>query len=246
MPSRANIHLSVVIPAFNEEERLPQTLRHAMRYLAAQPYRSEIVVVSDGSVDRTEQIVCQWPDSAIPLRLITHPDRRNHGKGAAVRSGMLAAQGDYRLVMDADNSTTVDQVARFWPCFDEGCDIGIGSRNAKGARVEVHQALYKELAGKFGNLIIRALAVPGVSDTQAGFKLFRRESAEVVFPRLTIERWGYDIEVLVIARLHKCRMREIPITWINSPGSKVTMKSYFQVLAEVGKIRRNVRAGIYS
>ena len=245
MPNQPGIQLSVVIPAFNEASRLPGTLCHVAEYLSAQPYRSEILVVDDGSTDGTAQIVTRWQCGQVPVRLLSHPDQANHGKGAAIRRGMLEAHGRFRLFMDADNSTTVDQVCRFWQFFEGGCEIVIGSRNVEGAKVVVHQAWYKELAGKLGNWVIRLLVVPGISDTQAGFKMFTQESAETLFALLTIESWGYDIELLAIARCRNYQLREAPITWVNATGSRVSLKSYFQVLADIWRIRRNVRAGLY-
>jgi len=245
MPNPSIVHLSVVIPAYNEELRLPGTLRQSVEYLESQPYGSEIVVVDDGSTDATQQVVLGWSACALPVRLILHPDRANHGKGAAVRLGMKEARGEYRLFMDADNSTTLDHIARLWPCFEEGYDVVIGSRKVEGALVAVHQPRYKEIAGSLGNWSIRTLAVPGIRDTQAGFKMFTRRSAEVIMPRLTIDRWGFDFEILAIARCHGFRIREVPITWINAPGSKVSFGSYFQVLSEVRRVRRNLKAGCY-
>jgi dolichyl-phosphate beta-glucosyltransferase len=246
MPNQPDIRLSVVIPAYNEELRLPQTLRQSIEFLNAQPYTAEIVVVNDGSTDGTERVVNEYAAAAsIPLRLFGHPDRCNHGKGASVRLGMMEARGAYRLFMDADNSTTLDHVDRFWPWFKKGFDIVIGSRALKDSIIGMHQPRLKEIAGRAGNWVIRQLAVPEVADTQAGFKMMTAEKAEIIFPRLTIERWGYDIELLVIARLHGCRIAEIPITWLNAAGSKVTMGSYFEVLGEVWKIRGNLKAGVY-
>ncbi len=239
-------HLSVIIPAYNEELRLPGTLEDVLRYLARQPYRSEIIVVDDGSDDGTAAVARSFRRDTIPVRLCTHTNSVNRGKGASVRLGMLQARGQFRLFMDADNSTTVDQIADFWPAFDRGYEVIVGSRKASGAHVLVHQKWYKEAAGRFGNLIIRLLAVPGVSDTQAGFKMFTRECVETVFPKLTIDRWGMDIEILAAARALNFRICELPITWVNSPSSKVGTLSYFQVLADVWRIRRNVRAGLYS
>jgi dolichyl-phosphate beta-glucosyltransferase len=237
-------HLSVIIPAYNEELRLPETLRSVGSYLDSQPYTSEVIVVDDGSVDGTAAVVraCTEVKS---LRLLQHADGANHGKGAAVRLGMLAAVGSYRVFMDADNSTTLDQIADFWPWSEQGYDIVIGSRKKQGARIEKRQARYKELAGSFGNLLIRWLAVPGIEDTQAGFKLFSAHAAEELFSRQTIERWGYDIELLAIAGQLGFRVREIPIVWINAPGSKVRLNSYFEVLAEVLHVRRNLKSGVY-
>jgi dolichyl-phosphate beta-glucosyltransferase len=239
------VRLSVVVPAYNEEFRLPNTLRHSIEFLKSQPYSSEIIVVNDGSVDGTEQVIRDQAASFERLKLISHPDRRNHGKGAAIRLGMMAATGAFRLFMDADNSTTLDQVDRFWPWFDRGFDVVIGSRALIDSVIGTRQNRLKEIAGRMGNWVIRRFAVPGVLDTQAGFKMLTGEKAAVIFPRSTIDRWGYDIEMLVIARAHGCRIAEIPITWINAPGSKVRMSSYFEVFGEVFKIRRNLHAGLY-
>lgn len=237
-------HLSVVIPAYNEEARLPGTLRHLGEYLAAQPFASEVIVADDGSRDGTVDVT-RACGNIKNLRIVQHPDGANHGKGAAVKLGMLAARGRYRLFMDADNSTTIDQIESFWPWFEQGWDVVIGSRKMAGARIEVHQAWYKEIAGRCGNYFIRRLAVPGIEDTQAGFKMFTGTSADAVFSRQTIDRWGYDIELIAIARQLGYRVREVPIRWVNAPGSKVGFGAYFEVLGEVWRIRRNVKSGFY-
>ncbi len=237
--------LSVIIPAYNEAARLPHTLREVLQYLARQSYSSEVLVVDDGSTDRTGDIVRKRTGEPVPVQLLRHPDGGNHGKGASVKVGMLGAGGDFRLFMDADNSTTIEQIERFWPAVEEGADIVIGSRKIEGAQVVIHQPWYKELAGRSGNVLIRMLAVPGISDTQAGFKLFTRRSAEDLFPLLTIDRWGYDFELLAIARQRRYGIREIPIRWINSPDSKVRPGAYLQVLCEVWQVHRNLRTGRY-
>jgi len=242
---RPSAHLSVIIPAYNEERRLPSTLSEVVRYLAAQPYASEVIVVDDGSADGTPGIVRSFADAAVPVRLAGHPDGLNHGKGASVQRGMELAAGKFRLFMDADNSTSVDQVERFWPALEEGCQVVIGSRKAPGARIAVRQPWYKDCAGRIGNCFIRWAAVPGIRDTQAGFKLFTAACAEDLFPRLTIRRWGYDVELLAMARVRGYRIREMPITWINSPDSKVSSSAYLQVLAEVWRVRSNRRRGLY-
>jgi dolichyl-phosphate beta-glucosyltransferase len=158
---------------------------------------------------------------------------------------MTNACGQYRLFTDADNSTTIDQIGGLWPWIERGYDIVIGSRQITGARIPVRQPFYKEIAGRTGNLLIRALAVPGIMDTQAGFKLFSARSVEVIFPRLTIDRWGFDVEALAVAQVHGFRVKEVPITWINAPGSKVRFDSYLQVLSEVWHIRGRLRRGLY-
>ncbi len=239
------VHLSVVIPAYNEALRLPGTLEDVLRYLSRQSYRSEIIVVDDGSDDGTAAVALDCRSEVVPVRLFSHPDSANRGKGASVRLGMLKARGQFSLFMDADNSTTVDQVADFWPAFDRGFDVVIGSRKAPGANVMVRQKWYKVMAGRLGNLVIRLLAVPGISDTQAGFKMFTRKCVEAVFPVLTIDRWGMDVEILAAARAMGYLVCELPVTWINSPSSKVGWRSYFQVLADVWCIRRNLRSGVY-
>lgn len=242
MPS--GVRLSVIIPAYNEAARLPATLHHIGEYLMAQPYGSEVIVVDDGSNDGTAQAARAGGDWKT-LRIMQHPDGRNHGKGAAVRLGMLAAQGEYRIFMDADNSTTIDQIAGFWPWFEQGYDVVIGSRRKAGARIEVHQSWCKEIAGRCGNQVIRWLAVPGIEDTQAGFKMFTHAAADAIFSRQTLERWGYDIELLAIARQLGYGIREVPITWVNTPGSKVRFLAYFEVFSEVWRVRRNIQSGVY-
>lgn len=246
MPAESDLRLSVVIPAFNEEGRLPHTLESALDFLAAEPYQSEVVVADDGSTDRTAAIAGAHSGGRVPVRLAKQPDGSNHGKGSAVRLGMLAATGRYRLFMDADNSTTVGHVRGFWGAFETGCDVAIGSRNIEGAVVAVHQRFYKEAAGRLGNLLIRLFAVPRIRDTQAGFKMFTAQAAETIFRRLTIDGWGFDVEALMIARVHGLRVRELPIRWENAPGSKVAWHAYFDVLSDVLRIRRNLRRGLYA
>jgi dolichyl-phosphate beta-glucosyltransferase len=245
MQDKPGIHLSVIIPAYNEENRLPKTLDAVLDYLGKQSYTSEVLIVDDGSKDKTIEIAKQRDNGRIPLRVIPHPDGQNHGKGATVRLGMLKAAGAYRLFMDADNSTTVEHVERLWPYFNEGYDVVIGSRGLKESVIPKHQSWYRELAGDVGNWIIRVLAVPGIHDTQAGFKMLTARSAEDIFPRLTIDRWGFDVEVLAVARYLNYKVKEVPIRWVDAPNSKLTLASYFEVFAEVGRVRRNVKRRLY-
>jgi dolichyl-phosphate beta-glucosyltransferase len=245
MQNSTGPHLSVIIPAFNEEKRLPRTLDDVLAYLQAQSYDWEVVVVDDGSTDDTARVVRERAGDSMPVRLFGQPDGANHGKGATVRVGMAAATGRYRLFMDADNSTTLDQVEKFWPWVDEGYDVVIGSRDVQGAQVEVHQRWYKELAGNIGNWIIRVLAVPGIWDTQAGFKMFSQRCIETILPTLTIDHWGFDVELLVAARRRGFRIKELPIRWVDAPNSKVRATTYFEVLGEVWRVRQHLRAGRY-
>jgi len=245
MQDSSDLRLSVVIPAFNEEQRLPRTLDSVEHYLAARDYASEIVVVDDGSSDGTARLVRERAPGAVPLRVLSHPDGANHGKGAAVRLGFAAGRGEYRLFMDADNSTTIDQIERFWPHFAEGYDVVIGSRGAPGAEVVVRQRLIRDLGGKLGNRVIQLLAARGIRDTQAGFKMFRGTCIDDLLPLLRIDRWGFDVELIVAARRRGYRVVEVPIRWVNSPGSKVPAGAYLQVLAEVWRVRRLCHAGVY-
>lgn len=235
--------LSVVIPAYNEEKRLPATLKSTQTYLARQSFSWEIAVVSDGSRDGTADAVraASLLDSRIRLLQYT----QNHGKGYAVRFGLTRTKGKYRLFMDADNSTTIDHIEQFLPWFQKGYDVVIGSRDIEGAEIQVHQAWWKEKLGDLGNLWIRFWAVPGIKDTQAGFKIFSSKAADLVFPRLTIDRWGFDVEALAVARRKGFRIAELPIHWANDPNSKVSPRAYLDVLKEVVQVRLNIWKGIY-
>ena len=239
------MHLSVVIPALNEEKRLPVTLESVIGYLNQRDYDAEVVVVDDGSSDGTADLVRGWDAGKVTLRLIAHPDGRNHGKGATVKLGFSESVGDFRLFMDADNSTTIDQIDGFWPYFEEGYDVVIGSRDVADADVVVHQSWYKELGGKIGNLVIQMLAAPGIKDTQAGFKMFTAACIVDLLPCLHIERWGFDVELIAAARHRGYRVKEAPIRWVNSPDSKVPPNAYFQVFGEVWRVRRLLRSGAY-
>lgn len=238
-----NIFLSVVIPAYNEEARLARTLRATVGYLRRQNYTWEVAVVNDGSSDATADVVRAMAVQQSNVRLLQYG--HNRGKGYAVRYGLLHTTGTFRLFMDADNSTTIDHVGRFLPLFDFGFDGVLGSRDVAGARIAVHQPKWKELLGDLGNLWIQAWAVPGIKDTQAGFKIFRDYVVEKVVPRLTINRWGFDVELLAVARRRGFRLSEQPITWQNDPNSKVGLRAYLGVLREVVQVRLNMWRGTY-
>ncbi len=236
--------LSVVIPAYNEQSRLGNTLQAVCDFLKRQAYDWEIIVVDDGSTDETPQIVqrAQQNDSRIQL-LQDHPNR---GKGRAVRLGMLHAMGKYRLFMDADNSTSIDHVDHFLPLLQNDAQVVIGSRAVNGAQVLVHQSRWKELLGRLGNRWIQMWTVHGIKDTQAGFKIFTARAATEIFSAARINGWAFDVELLLIARLRDYKIVEHPIDWINSPDSKVMLKSYLEVLKDVVKIRLNAWRKIYS
>lgn len=235
------IHLSVVIPAYNERARIGATLDGFIAYLDAQPYDWEIIVVDDGSTDGAAAFVEENYASVTVIAV-----RPNRGKGHAVKTGMLAARGAHRLFSDADASTPIKQIETFWPHIAAGADIVIGSRDIAGARVEVHQAWYRENMGKLFNLFLRVLGLTRFHDTQCGFKLFTARAAEIVFPRQTIERFGFDAEVLHIARRQGLRVVEAPVRWINSPHSKVNpVADSARMIAESLRVRWNDLLGRY-
>lgn len=237
------IHLSVIIPAYNEAKRLPATLKDVLAFLAKQTYTWEVLVIDDGSTDNTADMVRAVSISHPQVKLLQYGG--NRGKGYAVRFGMTRAKGNYRLFMDADNATTIDHFSKFFPYFSQGFDVVIGSRDVKGADIKVHQAWWKEKLGDLGNIWIQFWAVPGIKDTQAGFKIFSAKSASEVFPVLTIDRWGFDVEALAVARHLGYKISEQPIRWVNDPDSKVSPKAYAQVLKEVVQVRLNMMAGRY-
>jgi len=236
--------LSVIIPAYNEQERLPKTLLEVDKYLKTQPYEYEIIVVNDGSKDGTTEVVNSLMDQIKNLKLIDN--KENHGKGYVVRQGIMEAIGDYRLFMDADNATTVDQVKNMWPLFQEGCDLVIGSREIKGADIAVPQPLYRRLLGDLFNIVVQVVSgLLGIRDTQCGFKGLTKSVVDNVFPKLTIDRWAFDVEILVVAKKKGFKIKEMPVRWVNDPNSKVKLKGMIKMLIEVFQIRKNLLVGKY-
>jgi dolichyl-phosphate beta-glucosyltransferase len=228
-------YLSVIVPAYNESKRLPLTLVDIDRHLSRVDFSYEILVVNDGSKDDTA-IVVQKLTKLIPHLKLTGYDH-NQGKGHAVKLGMLEAKGKYRLFMDSDGSTSIDQFSKMIPFTKGGFDVIIGSRDVKGAVMEPPQPLTKRLLGNAGNLFIQAMVLPGIWDTQCGFKCFSERAAEEVFPLQKIKRWGFDVEVLALAKRSGFKIKEIPVHWVNDAASLVGPLAYIQVLFEVVKIR---------
>lgn len=235
--------LSVIIPAYNEAERIPTTLIDMDKKLRNKEWSYEILVVNDGSKDATADVVGKMSKTIKGLKLVDNID--NKGKGGVVRQGMLLAQGDYRLFMDADNSTSIDQFDRMISEFHAGADVVIGSRAHKDSKLEPSQPLYRQIPGKMGNLIIQALVLPGLWDTQCGFKAFTRESAEKVFSMSRITGWGFDVEILSLAKACGYKIKETPVHWVNDLGSHVGLSAYLQVLVETVTIRIRLWRGEY-
>jgi dolichyl-phosphate beta-glucosyltransferase len=230
--------LSVVVPALNEEDRLPRTLERIGSHLGRRREGYELVVVDDGSRDRTAERA--QAAGAIVLR-----NETNRGKGYAVRRGMLAARGARRLMTDADLSTPIEELDRLCARMDEGHDVVIGSRALPGARIEVRQPWYRENTGRFFNLFVRALAVPGVTDTQCGFKLFSEAAARDVFASARLDGFSSDVEVLFLARRKGYRIAEVPVVWRNDAASRVSLLRGFLAFPDLLRIRANDWSGRY-
>jgi dolichyl-phosphate beta-glucosyltransferase len=238
------IELSVVIPAYNEEQRLGKTLQTVVAYLRQQPYPAEILVVDDGSQDGTAEAAQVFQGASPPVRVLRNG--RNRGKGFSVRHGFEQARGAYLLFTDADLSTPIDELDKLLAALREPADIAIGSRALPASRVEVHQPWYREAMGRLFNRLVRALAVPGIRDTQCGFKCFRREAALEICRRMTRERFGFDVEMLYLARRLGYRVREVPVIWRHSPQSRVRLlRDALSMLVDLGRIRWYALRGRY-
>ena len=229
-------HLSVIIPAYNEEHKIKGTLEAIYNYLSRQDYSWEAIVVSDGSSDKTVEMVSEFISNKPEFSLIANT--QNHGKGFVVKQGMLQAQGDFCLFTDADNSTSIEQIEKFWPYLEEGYDIVIGSIETSGAVIHEQAQWYRRLLGRYSKYLIRVVAgLWKIHDTQRGFKCFSAKSAQDIFSRAKINRFGFDIEVLVLAKKWDYKIKELPVIWNNPGNSSVHLSSYFQVLKDLFKIR---------
>jgi dolichyl-phosphate beta-glucosyltransferase len=242
-----DIYLSVIIPAYNEEKRIKDTVLDIRNYLAKQDYPFEIIAVNDGSKDETPKVLKELVSSIYNLKVIDK--EKNQGKGAAVRDGMLVASGKYRIFVDADNAISITHIEKFWPyILEEGYDIAIGSIELSGAvKKEEYTGfskIYRNILGKLSKYLIRAMTIWEIHDTQRAFKIFTKEAAEDIFPRQTILRWGFDIEILTIAKKLGYKIKELPVAWINPPG-KVNFMSYINTLIELLKIKWNLIRGKY-
>ena len=234
--------LSIIIPAHNEENRLPRTLEEIFSFLEKQNYPSQVIVVENGSSDKTLEIANDFAKKHPSLTVI-HEERS--GKGSAIRRGALAAQGEYRFICDADLSMPIDDLPKFLPPAVEHFDIAIGSREAPGS-IRYNEPSYRHIGGRAINLVIRALILPGLNDTQCGFKCFRAETTIELFQKQTLTGWSFDIELLYLARRKKLRIREIPIRWRFDPDSKVSaLRDALRMIGDIFRIRLNQLRGVY-
>jgi len=234
--------LSIIIPAHNEENRLPTTLRKIFAFTEEQPYISEVIVVENGSSDRTMDIAVSFQNHYSNLVVLEEVKR---GKGLAVRNGMLTATGKFRFMCDADLSMPIKEVPRFLPPALDDFDIAIASREAPGA-VRYNEPEYRHWGGRVVNVMIRLLAIPRIHDTQCGFKMFRDVVAEDIFTIQTLQNWSFDIELLYVARMRGYKIKELPIPWYFNPETKLNpFKDAVQMGLDIYKIHSNARKGVY-
>ncbi len=236
-------YLSIIIPAHNEENRLSKTLDQVITFVQNQAYSCEVLIVENGSQDRTYEIAQEIAVQHPSFRVLRDEGR---GKGLAVRRGMLEAHGQYRFMCDADFSMPITEINRFLPPALDGCDIAIASREAPGA-IRYNEPTYRHLGGRAVNLMIRLLVLPGLQDTQCGFKCFRRSVADDLFRVQTLTGWSFDIELLYVARRRGYRIKEIPIPWYFNPESKLNaIQDAIRMGGDILKIRLNDRRGVYA
>jgi dolichyl-phosphate beta-glucosyltransferase len=234
--------LSIIIPAHNEEKRLPDTLNKIMAFLVKQPYQAQVVVVENASRDNTAGVVEAFARDHPNVRLIREV---LPGKGRAVQIGVMAGQGDFLFICDADLAMPIEEVEKFLPPQLGDYDVAIASREGPQAH-RVGEPAYRHLMGRVFNLLVRLVAIPRIQDTQCGFKCFRREVARDVFPAQTITGWGFDVEVLFIALRRQYRIVQVPINWYYGPNSRISpIKDTIRMVRELVQVRLNGWRGVY-
>lgn len=234
--------LSLIIPAHNEETRLPETFKQVFEFIDKQDFPIEIVLVENGSSDSTFKIAQYFAHQHPEVKLLQNS---HSGKGRAVKQGMLAAQGEYCFMCDVDLSMPLDEIKRFLPPALQGYDVAIASREAPGA-MRIGEPYYRHFVGRIYNGLIRVLALPGLQDTQCGFKCFRGPVAKDLFTRQTLTGWSFDVEILFIARLLGYRVEEVPIHWYYNPHSKISVvRDSFKMGMDILTIRMNALRGVY-
>jgi dolichyl-phosphate beta-glucosyltransferase len=210
---------SIVIPAYNESARLGNTLESVLAYIHGQGWNAEVIVVNDGSTDNTTEIVLSFAAKDTALRLVENPG--NHGKGYSVRNGMLHARGQVVLFSDADLSSPIEEARKLLEALDAGADIAIGSRWLRAETQTKRQPLHRQIFGRIFNLLLRSTLGLQFRDTQCGFKAFKQPVVKAIFPLQKIERWGFDPEILFLARKFGFKVAEVPVLWGHSGGTRI-------------------------
>ncbi|MGO8984305.1 MAG: dolichyl-phosphate beta-glucosyltransferase [Terriglobales bacterium] len=246
MSSSSNsLTYSIIIPAYNESVRIRPTLHEILRQVTEQKWDAEILVVNDGSSDDTAEVVREYGRLHPQVLLLENPG--NRGKGYSVRNGMLHARGDICLFTDADLSSPITEAQKLFDAIDDGADIAIGSRWLRAELQTERQPLYRQLFGRIFNLALRVILGLRFADTQCGFKAFRRDAAQRIFPWQKIERWGFDPEILFLARRAGMRVEEIPVLWAHSEGTRLhPFRDGLRMFVEVLRIRWNALTGEYA
>ena len=240
----AHPRLSIVIPAYNESARIEATLERVLECVRTREWDAEVLVVDDGSTDDTVAIVKTWMNTHPRLHLVKNPG--NRGKGYSVRNGLLQAAGDIVMFTDADLSAPIEEAERLLDAIHDGADVAIGSRWLDKQKQTVHQPLYRRFFGRCFNGVTRKVIGLPFKDTQCGFKAFRRDAAQIIFRLQTIERWGFDPEILFIARRLKYTIVEVPVTWGHDERSRISyLKDGTKMLQEMAEIRANSFRGRY-
>ncbi len=241
-------YLSVLIPAYKEGDRIGRNLTEIDKYLKGKNYSYEIIVIVDGSPDNTAEIARNYAHQVMNLRVIENPE--NHGKGYVVRQGLLEGKGEYRLFLDADGSTSITHLDAFFPEFENGFDVVIGSRDHMKSQITVHQPKYREILGDMGNWAIRiVLGLWNYPDTQCGFKMIRGEAADAVASRMVVDRFGFDFEFITLAERLGYTVKQMPVRWLNEEGSTVKLfgpNGYIQVFVDLFKTRFRIWMGVYN
>ena len=241
-------YLSVIVPAYREADRIGKNLLEIENYLDAKTYDYEVVVITDGSPDETAAVARTFADKVKNLRVIEN--KENHGKGYVVRQGLLEAKGELRLFLDADGSTAINHLDTFIPEFAKGFDVVIGSRDIEGAYVQVHQPKWREVFGDGGNWLIRiVLGLWSYPDTQCGFKMLNAQAAAAVASRMVVDRFGFDFELIILAKKLGFKIKQMPVRWLNEEGSSVGLtgpNGFFQVLLDLFKTRMRLWGGKYN
>jgi glycosyltransferase involved in cell wall biosynthesis len=236
--------ISVILPAYQEGLRIGETLPVIAKYLHEQPYTSEILVIDDGSTDQTQDVVQEYMRHDPLVHSIAH--ERNRGKGAAIRTGMNAASGELALFADADNATPIQELEKLMNAVNDGNDVVIGSRYLASSKIVKKQSLIRRIMSRGGNLLFRLFLHLRFSDTRCGFKLYTKRARAVLFPRQTLERWGFDTELLIIAQHHGLRIQEVPVEWYDRERGNIRwFRDSIRSIREIFLIRRNLRSGAY-
>ena len=236
--------VSIIIPAYNESQRIGQTLDRVLDCIDRRGWDAEVLVVDDGSTDNTRDIVRGYMERHSSLHLLRNPG--NRGKGYSVRNGLLQALGDVVMFTDADLSAPIDEAERLFDAIRDGADVAIGSRWLERQRQTIHQPLYRRFFGRCFNAVTRVIMDLPYADTQCGFKAFRRPAAQIIFRLQRIERWGFDPEILFIARRLRYRVQEVPVTWGHDERSKISyLRDGAKMLEDMARIRSNSLRGRY-